>query len=32
MAEAGRERIATEFARDRVTAQWRELFARYGEG
>ncbi|WP_158918553.1 glycosyltransferase [Caulobacter sp. S45] len=31
LAKAGRERIRTEFASARVTAQWRELFARYGE-
>jgi glycosyltransferase involved in cell wall biosynthesis len=32
LAEGGRARLADEFARDRVTAQWRELFARFGEG
>jgi glycosyltransferase involved in cell wall biosynthesis len=31
LAEAGRARLAAEFAPDRVVEQWRELFARYGE-
>ncbi|HTI67827.1 MAG TPA: glycosyltransferase [Caulobacteraceae bacterium] len=32
LAAAGRERVATEFAKAPVVAQWREIFARYGEG
>jgi glycosyltransferase involved in cell wall biosynthesis len=31
LAAAGLERVATEFAKAPVVAQWRELFARYGE-
>lgn len=31
LAAAGLDRIATEFARAPVVAQWREIFARYGE-
>lgn len=31
LAAAGLERVATEFARAPVVAQWREIFARYGE-
>jgi glycosyltransferase involved in cell wall biosynthesis len=32
LAEAGRARIDHEFDKDAVVAQWRELFARFGEG
>lgn len=32
LAEAGRARVATAFSEAAVVAQWRELFARYGEG
>lgn len=31
LAEAGRARMRTEFSPGAVVAQWRELFARYGE-
>ncbi|OYX35452.1 MAG: glycosyl transferase [Caulobacterales bacterium 32-69-10] len=32
LSAAGLERVATEFAKAPVVAQWREIFARYGEG
>jgi glycosyltransferase involved in cell wall biosynthesis len=32
LVEGGRERIATEYAVDTVVAEWRTLFARFGEG
>jgi len=32
LVEGGRERIASEYAVDTVVAEWRTLFARFGEG
>jgi glycosyltransferase involved in cell wall biosynthesis len=32
LAAAGLERVATEFEKHAIVAQWREIFARYGEG